>query len=122
MGNLTVCALSTSHACNAEDKQHMQQELEARRQDMVAKERSLGQAEAAAEKRWAKLSEDVSAKVWAQPTSPAHCSAPPQLQSAASWLECAVCGCSGCLAADTIKCHCTDSSRPMHTLLPVLWC
>ena len=53
----------------------MQQELEARRQDMIAKERSLGQAEAAAEKRWAKLSEDVSAKVWAQPTSPAHYSA-----------------------------------------------
>ncbi len=41
----------------------MQQELEARRQDLIAKERSLDQAEAAAEKRWAKLTEDVSAKV-----------------------------------------------------------
>ena len=41
----------------------MQQELEARRQDIIAKERSLDQAEAAAEKRWAKLTEDVSAKV-----------------------------------------------------------
>ncbi len=41
----------------------MQQELEARRQDLLAKERSLDQAEAAAEKRWAKLTEDVSAKV-----------------------------------------------------------
>lgn len=47
----------------AEDKQHMQQEMEARRQDLVAKERSLDQAEAAAERRWAKLTEDVSAKV-----------------------------------------------------------
>ena len=41
----------------------MQQELEGRRQDLIAKERSLDQAEAAAEKRWAKLTEDVSAKV-----------------------------------------------------------
>ena len=41
----------------------MQQELEARRQDLIAKERSLDQAEAAAERRWAKLTEDVSAKV-----------------------------------------------------------
>ena len=41
----------------------MQQEVEARRLDLVAKERSLDQAEAAAERRWAKLSEDVSAKV-----------------------------------------------------------
>ena len=47
----------------AEDKQHMQQEMEARRQDLLAKERSLDQAEAAAERRWAKLTEDVSAKV-----------------------------------------------------------
>lgn len=41
----------------------MQQELEARRQELSTKERSLAQAEAAAEKRWAKLTEDVSAKV-----------------------------------------------------------
>lgn len=41
----------------------MQQEMEARRQDLLAKERSLDQAEAAAERRWAKLTEDVSAKV-----------------------------------------------------------
>lgn len=41
----------------------MQQEMEARRQDLIAKERSLDQAEAAAERRWAKLTEDVSAKV-----------------------------------------------------------
>ncbi len=53
------------YACNAEDKQHVQQELEARRQDIIAKERSLDQAEAAAEKHWAKLTEDVSAKVLA---------------------------------------------------------
>ena len=52
----------------AEDKQHAQQELEARRQDLIAKERSLGQAEAAAEKRWAKLTEDVSAKVCSEIT------------------------------------------------------
>lgn len=52
-----------SFACGAEDKQHMQQELENRKQEIVAKERSLSQAEAAAEKRWAKLTEDVSAKV-----------------------------------------------------------
>ena len=41
----------------------MQQEMEAKRQDLLAKERSLDQAETAAERRWAKLSEDVSAKV-----------------------------------------------------------
>lgn len=41
----------------------MQQELEVRRQALVTKERSLADAEAAAEKRWAKLTEDVSAKV-----------------------------------------------------------
>lgn len=46
----------------------MQQEVEARRQELSAKEGSLAQAEAAAEKRWAKLTEDVSAKA-----SPAHC-------------------------------------------------
>ena len=46
----------------------MQQEVEARRQELSTKERSLAQAEAAAEKRWAKLTEDVSAKA-----SPAHC-------------------------------------------------
>ena len=43
----------------------MQRELEGRRQDLLAKERSLEQAEAAAERRWAKLTEDVSAKVHA---------------------------------------------------------
>lgn len=51
------------HGWAAEDKQHVQQELEARRQELSAKERSLAQAEDAAEKRWAKLTEDVSAKV-----------------------------------------------------------
>lgn len=45
----------------------MQQDMEARRQDLIAKERSLDQAEAAAERRWAKLTEDVSAKVFPQP-------------------------------------------------------
>lgn len=58
---------------NTEDKQHMQQELEARRQDIIAKERSLDQAEAAAEKRWAKLTEDVSAKVNATKASLTRC-------------------------------------------------
>ena len=51
------------HGWAAEDKQHVQLELAARRQELSAKERSLAQAEAAAEKRWAKLTEDVSAKV-----------------------------------------------------------
>ena len=54
----------------------MQQELEARRQELSAKERSLAQAEAAAEKRWAKLTEDVSAKVtcpFCWPTSSCCC-------------------------------------------------
>ena len=54
---LLLCCL------DAEEKQHLQQELEGRRQDLIAKERSLDQAEAAAERRWAKLTEDVSAKV-----------------------------------------------------------
>lgn len=48
----------------------MQQELEAHRQALVTKERSLADAEAAAEKRWAKLTEDVTAKV----TCPLHAS------------------------------------------------
>ena len=46
-----------------EDKQQMQQEREARRQDLLVKQRSLDQAEVAAERHWAKLTEDVSAKV-----------------------------------------------------------
>ena len=54
----------------------MQQEMEGRRQDLLAKERSLDQAEAAAERRWAKLTEDVSAKVDppppSLPPSPSH--------------------------------------------------
>ena len=60
---LSVHCAGYTLTLHAEDKQHMQQELEGRRQDLIAKERSLDQAEAAAEKRWAKLTEDVSAKV-----------------------------------------------------------
>lgn len=59
----------------------MQQEMEARRQDLLAKERSLDQAEAAAERRWAKLTEDVSAKVDTPPPParppPPHVHLPP---------------------------------------------
>ena len=56
----------------------MQQEMEARRQDLLAKERSLDQAEAAAERRWAKLTEDVSAKVSPCPFPPMYPCHPPR--------------------------------------------
>lgn len=48
----------------------MQQEMQARRQELLGKERSLEQAEAAAERRWAKLTEDVSTKVTPHFSSP----------------------------------------------------
>ena len=101
-------------ACNAEDKQHMQQELEARRQDIIAKERSLDQAEAAAEKRWAKLTEDVSAKVHSR----AHVL--PVMHSSSETQQHAVLCSLVCIRTGCLQPNKSHAGQPVHFFLH--WC
>lgn len=92
----------------------MQQELEARRQDIIAKERSLDQAEAAAEKRWAKLTEDVSAKVLVR----AHVL--PGMHSSSGTQEHAVLCSLVCIQAPCLQPNMSQAGQPVHCFSQ--WC